>query len=46
MKYRVPDQETDQKGPGERLWKRTVKHMNKEDVMDRSRWRKLIKDVW
>jgi len=28
MKQRVPDQEVDQRGPGERLWKRTVKHVN------------------
>jgi len=28
MKYRVQDQEEDQRGPGERLSKRTVKHVN------------------
>jgi len=28
MKYRVPDEEVDPRGPGERLWKRTVKHVN------------------
>jgi len=48
MEYEVEgqDQEEDQRGPGERLSKRTVKHiLNKEDAMDRSKWRKLIKDV-
>ena len=48
MKQRAPDQEENQTGPpGERLWKKTVKHinLNKEDAIDRSRWRKLIKDV-
>ena len=41
----------------ERLWKRTINHgrdkkpnkmstkLNKEDIIDRNRWRKLIKDV-
>jgi len=30
MEYEVegPDREEDQTGPGERLWKRTVKHVN------------------
>ena len=28
MKLRFPDQELDQRGPGETLWKRTVKQVN------------------
>jgi len=28
MKERVPGQEEDQSGPGERLWERTVRHVN------------------
>ena len=32
--------------PGERLSKRTVKHVNWTQSMDRGKWRKLIKDVW
>ena len=30
MEYEAegPDQEEDQRGPAERLWKRTVKHVN------------------
>jgi len=28
MKYTVPNQKEDQRGPGDRLWKRTVKHAN------------------
>jgi len=27
IKQRIPDQEVDQIGPEERLWKRTVKHI-------------------
>jgi len=42
MKWRVPEEEVDQTGLGERLCERTVKH--REDAMDLSRWRKLIKD--
>ena len=47
MKLRVQGQEEDQRGPGEMLSERTVKHivLNKEDAMDRSKWRKMIKDV-
>jgi len=40
MKWRVPDQEVDQKGLGERLCINTVR----EDAMDCSRWKKLIKN--
>jgi len=46
MEYEVEGQgqEEDQRVPGERLSERTVK-LNKEDAMDRCKWRKLIKDV-
>ena len=40
----VPDQDVDQREPRERFQKRTVR-LNKDDAMDRSRWRKLIKEV-
>jgi len=40
MKWRVPGQEVDQRKLGERLWKKTVKHV--EDAVDRSRWRRQI----
>jgi len=36
MKWRVPGQEVDQRKLGDRLWKKTVEHV------DRARWRKLI----
>jgi len=47
MKLRVQDQEEDQRGPGERLSKKDCQgcKLNKEDAMDRSKWKKLIKDV-
>jgi len=41
-KFTVQDQEEDQRGPGERLYERT---MNKEDAIDCCKWRKLVKDV-
>jgi len=41
MKWKVEGQGEDQRGPGERLSKRTVK----EDAMDRCKWRKMIKDA-
>jgi len=41
MKFRVQDQEEDQRGPGERLSEKIVK----ENAMDRCKWRKMIKDV-
>jgi len=37
MKWRVPDQEVHQRGLG-------AGKMNRDDAMDHSRWRKLIKD--
>jgi len=47
MKLRVQDQEEDQRGPGERLYERTCQalKMNKEDAIDRCKWKKMIKDV-
>ena len=49
MKLRVQDQGEDQRGPGKRLSERTVKHvqctLNKEDAVDRCKWRKAIKEV-
>jgi len=46
MKLRVPDQKVDQRGLGERLCKKDCQscELNREDAMDCSRWRKLIKD--
>ena len=46
MKLRVQDQEEDQRGPGERLYEKTVKHvnlMNRVDAIDRCKWRKMTK---
>jgi len=40
MRWMAPDQEVDQRGLGERLWKKIVRHVNREDAMDRSRWKK------
>ena len=45
MKWRVPDQEVDQRGLGERLCKKTQGCILNRDAIDRSRWRKLIKMV-
>jgi len=47
MKLRVQDQGEDQRRPGKRLYVRTVKHvkLNKEDAMDRCKWRKMIKEA-
>jgi len=45
MRWRATDQEVDQRGLEERLCKKIVMHackLNKEDVIDRSRWKKLI----
>jgi len=44
MKLSVPGQEVDQRKLGERLWKKTVRHVNREDAMDHIRWRKQIRD--
>jgi len=46
MKCRVPEQEVGQTGLGEKLCKNSqVRKLNREDAVDHSRWRKLIKDV-
>jgi len=44
MKLKVPGQEVDQRKIGERLWKKDCKArgLNREDAMDRNRWRKQI----
>ena len=34
-----------QKKPGVRLWKKTVKQLNKEDAIDHSKWRQLVRDT-
>jgi len=45
MKWRVPGKEIDQRKLGDRLWKKFCKAcgLNREDAMDRSRWRKQIR---
>ena len=45
MEYEVPDQEVDQRGHGERLCKKDCQahNLNREDAMDRGRWKKVIK---
>jgi len=46
MKLRVQGQEEDQRGPGERLYEDCqARKLNKEDAVDRCKWRKIIKDV-
>jgi len=48
MEYEVegPRPEEDQRGPGERLSEDCqARKLNKEDAMDRCKWRKMIKDV-
>jgi len=48
MKLRVQDQEEDQRGPGGREVVREdcqARKMNKGDAIDRSKWKKMIKDV-
>jgi len=43
MKWRVLGQEVDQRKLGERLCKKARK-LNREDAIDRNRWRKQIRD--
>jgi len=44
MKWRMPDQEVDQRELGEVVQKDSQAHkLNRENAMDRSRWRKLTK---
>jgi len=46
MKLRAVDQGVDQRGPGERLSERTkTRKLNKEDAVDRCKWRKVLKAV-
>jgi len=46
MKLRVQGQEEDQRGPGEVVREDSqARKLNKEDAIDRCKWRKLIKDV-
>jgi len=45
MKWRVTDQEVDQRNFGETVQKDCQAHkLNREDAMDYSRWRKQIRD--
>jgi len=46
MNCRVPDQEVDLRGLGERLLQKDSQadKLNMEDAMDCSRWRKIMKD--
>jgi len=48
MKWRVPGLEVDQRKFGEILWKKDCQahKLNREDAMDRNRWRKQIRDDW
>jgi len=47
MRWRAPDQQVDQRG--KRTWKEVVqkdcqaRNLNKENAMDRGRWKKMIK---
>ena len=44
MRLRAPDQQVDQRGHGKRLQKDCqARNLNKEDAMDRGRWKKLMK---
>ena len=45
MRWRVPDQEVDQRGRGTEVVQKDfqARNLNREDAMDRSRWKKLIK---
>jgi len=44
MRWRAADQEVDQRGRGEVVQKDCQAHnLNREDAMDRGRWKKLIK---
>jgi len=46
MKWRVPDQEAGQRKLGQGLCKKDCQacKLNREDIIDCSRWRKQIKD--
>ena len=45
MRWRAPDQKVDQRGHRKRLCKKDcqARNSNREDAMDRGRWKKLIK---
>ena len=45
MRWRAPDQEVDQRGHGVRLCEKDcqTRNLNREDAIDRGRWKKLIK---
>jgi len=44
MRWRAPDQEVDQRAHGEVVQKDCqARNMNREDAVDRGRWKKLIK---
>ena len=46
MKWRVPEPEVDQRGPGETLYQKNCQahNLNREDAVDHNMWRMLIKD--
>ena len=48
MRWRASDQEVDQRGHGQRLCKknRQSRNLNREDAVNRGRWKKLIKIGW
>jgi len=45
MRCRAPDQEVDQRGHRDRLYIKIAKeiNLNREDAINRGRWKKLIK---
>jgi len=45
MRWRAPDEEVDQRGHGEMLCKKICQacNLNREDAVDRGRWKKLVK---
>jgi len=44
MRWMAPNQEVDQRGHGEVVQKDCkARNLNREDAMDRGRWKKLIK---
>jgi len=46
MRWRAPDQEVDQRGHGEVQKDCQACNLNREDAMDRSRWKKLTNIGW
>ena len=47
MKLKVQDQGEDQRGPEKRFFREDcqARKLNKEDAVDRCKWRKMIKEV-